>query len=812
MHTSKRYSHVRTFSNEAIAAATTATSGELSSRTSSLVRSKSVPRHTHSFRRTASIMSDPESRRSHRRVNSYGISGRTFSTSIIPTDYDESQIIDANMAFDNFDGSTDEMNENNIYPPQRRYRHISNGGMQLQQPKYLEVVEKYVPGPRGLSIVQVPVIKQSSQKLRKDYPQQQLLSSPTRSVSDYTSSERASLSPKTLKRHGAVRRSKIAHSSEDSRLPISPHHSMREVEPVSPRDFHATYEDGINMIEKTVTTRQTKDHGSVETTTIIRRHTKKETKPDLVVSNNTNDHTSNTKENVLKLRAEVKKSELEEKQLELELEKIKIAEMTLTTQKENHNLENEVKIQVPSSVIKPKYQHEKLKGPIKVVKKTTNYPRNVDDDSSNEGEGNFSGDNESTSIVSSMVYDDHLSTIQSIEVEPTKQESQPRKHDLQKDTSNQDIKILNGKLNEFLDKEMVEEDNDFGNGVSYESLLMNTSTTEPIPGTSSKFNSKISLDLNDSQISVVPSLDLGQGEHEEIKISETKVPSESRHHPSMAQYLKASHPYLISSDEELENGQENSTYLSHSNDTERRISFDTDSNIDSTLSINLPHGRIPTSSYTSVDSHSKSERILNMGNKDLTKPFLNISSTEANIKHSKSSQTTVNGSQSTGISSSIDVPGSFKNNNADTTVNSFKSESSSVYSYHPTKNVNQPRIIRLDNLGETLGEFNHMRGSSLDEKKLVLSKREERGKGHKSHRISQSVDLDMHKDSTRRRSEKISTFNGQVQVRSKSLTRRLSFQSTLKNINNIENETFKKHSRNSSISKSLKKMFGIHSK
>jgi len=534
MPITRKYSSTRTFSSEALAAAATATSVE-SSRTSSLVRSKSAPRHTQNFRRTNSMMSNPESRREHRRINSYGSYERTFSTSVIPTNYDENQTIDTNLAFDNFDGGIDDIIETRNLSPQRRYRHISNRGTQVENMNPLEVVEKYVPGPRGLSIVQVPVLKQPSQKPKKDYTQS-TTASPRRRVSTISSPKREPLSPNALKRHGAVRRSNIVHSSEEAQHPVSPRRSLREVEPTSPRDFHATYEDDENRIEKTVTTRQTKDHGSVETTTIVRRHTKREPTPDLPESNH---NASNTKANVLKLRDEVKKSEFEKNQLELKLENIINAEKTLGAKKENQNIHNVVRNEIPIPVAIPKHQHDKLKGPIRVV---SNMTSNTNTEEGFSDEGSFNDDNESTSIVSSMATYDHLSTIQSIDVEPPKQDIQPETHELPRDTSNQDIKILNGKLNAFLDKEIVEDKNDKGNNMFYESLLMNMSTTESIPGMSSRFNSNISLDPNDSQISVVPSLDLGQNEHQKNKTQDINTSFKMRHNPSMAQDLKASHP------------------------------------------------------------------------------------------------------------------------------------------------------------------------------------------------------------------------------------------------------------------------------
>ncbi|KAG0665791.1 hypothetical protein C6P45_000331 [Maudiozyma exigua] len=860
----RRHSHRRTFSSEAAAAAAAVSNGSLS-RSESLVRCKSAPRQTYSFSRASSIRSSPDSRRSPTRLDRAGNYTRTFSTSVIPNNYEINETIDANLAFDGFDGGQQDIIDDINYSTRKPYHRYSRSIPTMRSQSQV-MVEKYIPGPNGLSVVQVPVtvpVSNPTHKSRSNSMRVASSPSPVRSSENLQTKKSNPASP--LKRHGAVRRSKIIHTPEEA--PSSQPDSPKPIVPIPekqykpPKDFRTTYEDGENIIEKTVRTKATKDHGSIETTTIIRRHTKranKENNRQKLDSSKRNipENKINNSDNILKLREEVQKSELEKQLLESKLEKIKSAERDLATKKERESVQEQGETKdtsedmslsgqvIPKRITsfkKPHTKHEKLKGPLRVIKShdTNDSSHNIETDSEDEiTMDNDHGDMESTSIMSSINDYHHLSTIQSIDIEQSRTEDTPLRQDLSKsspkqetprlsprkygtasdtvqdsnstNTSNQDIKILNNKLNAFLDKEMLDGKNEHGNDPSYESLLLDIYGTESVQGVSSNFNSKSSLHINDSQISVVPSLDLG---HDSNKTMENNHAESKSTKPSMAQYLKASHPYLSNSDDETDDLYRNGIPTRSRNASDGTNSH---SHIDSTLSINIPQSQVPNSSYTSMDSQSKADRIWFLPKSDIVNQDENYTNSTVNTNNSNFSKREENDSHNTGTSSSVDVPGGFKNNikigKAGLSLDSFKSESSSVYSYQPVQNnvKTHQRVIGLDNLDDTLGEYNNTKVPSDNDKNLVLKKRKDRGRNFRGHKVSQSVDLAVQKSDNRRKSEKLSAFNGQG--RSKSLTRRLSLQTAIKNINNIENETYKKHSRNSSFGKSLKKIFGIHSK
>ena len=857
----RRYPHRRTYSSDAAAAAVAVSNGS-ATRSQPLVRCKSAPRQTYSFSRASSIRSSPDSRRNTSRLDRATNYTRTFSTSVIPSKYENTQTIDSNLAFDDFDGGQTDIIDNRSYTT-KKSNHSYSRSIPTMRSLSQSMVEKYIPGPNGLSVVQVPVTIPTSSPTHKSRTSSMHVvssSSTVRSSENFQRKESNPTSP--LKRHGAVRRSKIIHTPEETpsvqSVSYNPILSIPEKQYKPPKDFHATYNDGENIIEKTFKTKQTKDHGSIETTTIIRRHTKRENNVPQInnYKKTISDNKTNSKEDILKLREKVQESELERQLLESKLAKIKSAERDLATKKEGKVIKEQERIKdiseniplseqiIPKRIIpfkKVGTEHQKLKGPLRVVKAQELDTRRSNVETESEEENTSEDDHydmESTSIVSSIANYDHLSTIQSIDIEqsrtdntPTKQDivnSSPKhktprsssnkrgvgvetkQHPIPINTSNQDIKILNNKLNAFLDKETIDEKTEDGSNPSYESLLLDIYGTEPVHGISNNFNSNSSLHINDSQISVVPSLDLGQDDDKEMEKSlvESKPTK-----PSMAQYLKASRPYLINSDEETDDLYGKGTHSRSGNASDNTNSH---SQMDSNLSINLPQTQIPNSSYTSMDTQSKTDRTWFLPNNNIVGHEENFTSLTVNTNNSRSSKKIVDNSQSTGTSSSVDVPGGFKKSvqvgNADLTLDSFRSESSSVYSYHPIQNKTstQQKVIGLDNLGETLGEYNHRRLASKNDKNLVLSKRKDRGRNYRGHKVSQSVDLAVQKSDNRRKSEKLSTFNGKV--RSKSLTRRLSLQTAVKNINTVENEMYKKHSRNGSFGQSLKKIFGIHSK
>lgn len=860
----RRYSHRRTFSSDAAAAAAAVASGS-QSRSESLVRCKSAPRQTYSFSRASSIRSSPDSRRSPKRLDRSSNYIRTFSTSVIPSNYENTQTIDSNLAFDDFDGGQRDIIDDRNYTT-RKSNHNYSRSIPTMRSLSQGTVERYIPGPNGLSVVQVPVtVPTSSPTHRSRTSSMRISSSPSTMRSSENLQRKESNPTSPLKRHGAVRRSKIIHTPEKtpSSQPFSPDPilSIPEKHYKPPKNFHATYNDGENIIEKSFKTKQTKDHGSIETTTIIRRHTKKEnkenTEPKITSAKGTTSAKKpNNKEDILKLREKVQKSELERQLLESKLAKIKLAERDLATKKESEVIKEDEQTKdtpqnmtisepvIPKRIIpfkKVHTEHQKLKGPLRVVKTQDMHNGRGNFETESEEENTTDDDHydmESTSIVSSIANYDHLSTIQSIDIEQSRTEDTPTKSDMvnsspkhktprmsphkkiagddtiqhtnRTNTSNQDIKILNNKLNAFLDKEMIDEKNEDGNNPSYESLLLDIYGAEPPHGVNSNFNSQSSLHINDSQISIVPSLDLGQDTDKEL--GKNTVESKSTK-PSMAQYLKASRPYLINSDDETEDPYGKGM---HSRSGNASVSTNSHSQIDSNLSINLPQSQVQNSSYSSMDTQSKTDHTWFLPSNNIGDNENNYTSSTVNTNNSRPSKKRDDSSHNTGTSASVDVPGGFKKNlqvgNADLSLDSFKSESSSVYSFHPVQNKGntQQKVIGLDNLDETLGEYNHRRIASNNDKNLVLTKRKDRGRNYRGHKVSQSVDLAVQKSDNRRESEKLSDFNRKV--RSKSLTRRLSLQTAVKNINTIENETYKKHSRNSSFGQSLKKIFGIHSK
>ena len=851
------HQHRRVASSEAVAAASAASSTD-STRHNSLARSRSVPRHFHNFGgRTSSMVSRPGVRFSPERKDSYT---RTFSTSVMSVKDRRQSSIDDNLSFDDFDGGVDD-----IY-----YTHTRGRPLSKSRSQEVQMVKRYIPGPQGLKVVETPVLRpqsppaarrarshpgmveshpQTPTKLHRA-PHPSLSSPPQHENKEKITSpiKKQSTVGSPLRRSGAVRRKSTLPLENDAikvetGSPSGKTTNVHANNSILPRNYRTTYQDGENTYEKTVVTKPTKDHGCVETTTIVRRHTRRETPKTEDLHNKPNNDSSES--HAMALRKEVKRSKDEQLQLEKKLKNIKSAERTLA---EERHLQHEKSVVSMRNQRKTNPAHSEISSaPVTIQKPKTatitpdpeprdniaqeeqssvEDPQNklATEDAEEQTSDNGDDVHDDTSIVSSLVKYDHLSTIESVDIDPSTKASPKRQNILPRDTSNKDIKLINTKLNAFLEKEMIEEDREKDNFMlSRDSLLFGSGPNIPIQGASSNFNSNISLNLNglnDSQISVVPSLDLGMskensishiGEADEdrgnvtVPRSQPQAPPEippmssRRIRPSMAQYIKASRPYLANSDnEDPETPAYDNTPIEHDTYLDinhmigsRSESVDNSSHVNSTFTMNIPHSNIPSSSYTSVESHSKIDAIQSP---TLVAPPIPPRMPEYTHTYNYPPVTPVAKPVILNPRNYID--------------NSFKSETSSVYSSHTNNNsqVNRQRVIGLGNLEETVSNFGDADGQHITEDLVVGKTREDYP--IMGHRATQSVDVSQLYHPAQ--------YTEQVEqpvqkVRSKSLSRRISFSSAVKTINRLESGAFKKHERNSSLGKNFKKMFSFHS-
>ncbi|GMM53619.1 hypothetical protein DAKH74_002350 [Maudiozyma humilis] len=864
--------HRRVASNDAVAAASAASSTD-STRHNSLARSMSVPKHFHHYDRTVSMMSSPDLRGGSRRRFSperHDSYTRTFSTTGIPSNGYAQSSIDDNLSFDDFDGGFEDS-----YQTDSRGRPLSKS-----RSHEVKMVKRYIPGPQGLKVVETPVFRTRSpvsptsrrarspprieetyrtperqsekHKIVERHPQtpskvhRSAVSSPEKHHDHKDRGEKVTSPAKStatvgspLKRSGAVRRkSSLPQGNNAVKVETGSPSSASDKNSNHPRNYRTTYEDGDNIYEKTVVTKQTKDHGSVETTTIVRRHTRRDAPKSEHVHNKP--HKDNSESHAMALRKEVERSKDEQLQLEKKLKNIKSAERSLAKERErqrekgNRSIRNQpattpehTEITDSSKTIDPPNVASNMSAPEtrnniaqeqESLTENSHSEHEVEDTEQHTSESR--GDVDDSSIVSSLVKYDHLSTIESVDIEPSVKASPMKQNILPRDTSNKDIKLINNKLNTFLEKEMIEEDKEKDNFMaSRDSLLFGSGFNGPVQGASSNFNSTLSLNINDSQISVVPSLDLGISKENSISqagvieenMADVSIPrgevqpapeippmSSKRIRPSMAQYIKASRPYLAPSDNEETESivEDNLPQLEHDTFLDvshmigsRSESVDNSSHVNSTFTMNIPHANMPSSSYTSVESHAKIDA---MQSPTLVPPPLPPRMPEYTPQESYNSLDTV-------AKPVIINP---RNNVND----SFKSESSSVYSFHTNNQNVRPRVIGLGNLEETVSDFGDTEQPQHNVEDLVVSK-PRNFQPMLGHRATQSVDVSQLYHPAQYSEQADLPVE---KVRSKSLSRRISFSSAVKSINRLETSAFKKHERSSSLGKNLKKMFSFH--
>lgn len=744
----------RTFNNEARVAAMVASSNNVS-RTKSMVNNQSVPKHFNSMTRSMSYMGR---KRSWWFLPRDSDEHRTFSTSIIPNDRTKNSTIDSELDFIEFDGVYDDRydNEQNLN---------SKYDTEEVSMKDIKMVDKYIPGPNGLIKIQVP--KQEFQPRRSSTESNMFK---VRGGNRSKRNSSFSSTTRNIVRNGAIKRTNSIKSRERNSKPRANPAGFYDFQPN--KDIHITYEDGMDTIEKTVTTKPTKNHGFIETTTITCRNTQN--------SNQVKRSDTNTRKldaDIVMLRKNIEKTKMEERNLDGVVNNIRNAEIYL--QKElnerkgtrtvygTKNLNNSFKHRSLSSSLNRNLNTSPLVHSNEIIDLDQNaYDNNQEKAPESEL---LNSEEDNTSICSSLNKYGNISTIESVELEASMSATSQNILDGDQDTSNPDIQMLNRKLNAFIQKERNEDASEGDHDHLHRSLFLDIKH-------SSDFNSTSSINLNDSQISIIPSLDLG------MKYDTDKFEKENIHPTvnklSMAQHFRAATPKLVMHDDKYD--EEAKIDLVHTlvNDNYNsgyRSSFDIPFSDISTFTMNVHNTTRHDSSMTTIDSLNKTDFV----SQQLQKQYIN---------------------QVTTSNKSLYVNENQVGRHSDVLENNSKSESSSIYSFHPGKNTSKQKIIKLNNLSDTIK--NDVDNNFVNsERSLIISKT--RGR-RKKHRVTHSVDLDL-----RRTSDTIPILDDAI--RSRSLTRISNIKTKTKNVSIKQNESLKNHSRNSSIGKSFKRFFGIHS-